>query len=561
MRHRALLFVTYGLLGHVALRPSPLPSQPAPQSSMVPAPHPVYDWLYEQRLAGRLPAYAYEMRPMTRGTIAAHLARLASRPAELSSGEQRLLRDFRNEFDMDRLAGNRAFTRDFVTDLPSSFVTAIRERRDPALYAGYSRDSTLSGALWVAVGAGSASYREGAQAPGAYTTSRAMRAFVNTRWGLGWHLEMDDLWTGGDRELVVRHPRYGGELVKASSSSAYQYESFLSFKARWVEASLGRGAQALGPGITDPLVMREGAPFLGTFRLVLGTPRLNLTYLHSRLYADPVTDTSLAYQGRNIIRRTAPERHLVQQRVNWQPSDRLTLTAWQSMVYANRGIDLDYLNPALPLVFAQNIGKGDTDNLMLGADAVLRPWRGTELFGSFLVDDTRDSWGPFEKAASFGVQQRLLPGVRVGVGYTMIDPWIYTHYMRLNAYEDRGEFLGPQFGPNTEELSARVTAWLPLRTRVMAGVRHQKRGLDPVNAVGVPTACVGGTLRCGNASGTVQQRFLGADINVVRRRELEAYSEIIRGLPFTFSLRDDRVVQGAQLVSNRYMDLRFRFGY
>jgi hypothetical protein len=549
------------LTGALMVRSALGQAQAISQPSMVPATHPVYDWLYEQRLAGRIPTYTYEQRPMTRGTIAAHLAKVAQDSASLSPIERHLLRDFLNEFDMRRLVANRAFTKETFAHPPGSIIRAIIARRDPVLYAGFSGDSTVSGAIWAARGRGWAYYDLDDKFEGGYTSSKAARLFLNTTWGVGWHFEIDNLYSYSVRDLVLQNPRYGGELVKPGETGAYQYDTWGTYKAKWLEVAMGRGAQALGPAITDPLVLREGAPFFGTLRAVIGTPKLNLTYLHSTLFAPTTIDTILL-QGQPIATRVSPERHLVQQRINYQPIDRLSLTAWSSIVYSNRAVDLDYLNPVLPLFFAQNIMKGDRDNLLIGGDAVVRPWHGTEVFGSLLIDDAGLD-GKYKGAKSIGIQQRLLPGLRLGAGYTATDPEAYTHWQQLNAYSEHDKFLGPEFGPNAEELSARLTAWLPLRTRLMVGVRSQKLGLNPVDSLGDVVSCAGGGLQwCdGSSPWVMRSRFAGADVQVVHRFEAEAYTELIRGVPLIFSVRDDRVVKGTQLKSNYYMEVRYRYGY
>src|SRR5690349_12656483 len=99
------------------------------QASIVPASHPVYDWLLQERIEGRLPTYQHEVRPMSRATIVGHLKTLAAMEDKLSAGERKLLNDFRNEFEMDRLVANRGWTGPFLRGLPGSIPGAIRDRR------------------------------------------------------------------------------------------------------------------------------------------------------------------------------------------------------------------------------------------------------------------------------------------------------------------------------------------------------------------------------------------------------------------------------------------------
>ncbi len=548
-------------LGSIALQPMTARAQ----ASIVPALHPVYDWLADQRVAGRLPQYQFEVRPMARAEIIAQLRTLAAMESSLSEGERRLLRDFRNEFEQERLEANRGFTADFFRKLPSALWPAIRDRRDPVIYAGTSADSMVSGAVYVAKGAGTLSLTNGSDRRSGYVTTGAVRGFLNTRFGLGWHFEADNIWTATDAALIRQLPRYDTEAMKPYSTSSYEYESFVSYRSpKYFELVMGRGSQAMGAGVTDPLILRADAPYFGMMRLRLGTPRFNFVYLHGALHTNAVDET-MAYQGNPITSRVAPDRYLVSHRLTWSPHPRLSLALHEQMIYSNRGLDLNYLNPVVPMVLAQ-ARLGDRDNLLMGGDVVFRPLNGTQLVGSVLIDDVGKPgdegvhWSEIKSAMTVGIEQRLWPGMRLSLGYTATTPFVYSHWMRLNAYEDHDKPLGTALGPNGEELAARLIGWFPLRTRVMLGVRAIRRGLDPVNSAGVVTACVGGNLLCGKLE-PGRPRYVGAEIHDIRRVELEAESEVIRGFPIAFRLRDDQVTRGTQLRSQRFVDLRFRFGF
>src|SRR5690606_19689394 len=68
------------------------------QPEIVPAEHAVYDFLHAQRVAGRLPAYRHEVRPMDRATVLRHLDTLAARDDRLSGTARYWLGEYRREF-------------------------------------------------------------------------------------------------------------------------------------------------------------------------------------------------------------------------------------------------------------------------------------------------------------------------------------------------------------------------------------------------------------------------------------------------------------------------------
>ena len=536
-----------------------VPGQGIAQASMVPATHPVYDWLLQQRVAGYLPEYQHEVRPMSRATIREHIQTLEALGDRLSPTNRRLLVDFLNEFDIQRLVANRAFTRAFVRGLPRSLVGAIRERRDPVLYAGYSGDSVVSGAAWAMIGNGALSLKERDATSASYITLSGGKAFLNTSFGLGYHLEIDNISATNSRPLIQRIPRWGTEALKPNSDASYAYETFLSFRTKkYFEASLGRGAQSLGAAVVDPLVLRVDAPFLSNVRVRLGTSRFNFVYMHAQLYATTANDT-LIYGGVPIVERHAVTRYLVSHRLTWRPSATLTFAAHEQIVYANRGLELNYLSMVTPFIFLQ-AGLGDQDNLLAGTDVTWRPRRGTELLASMLVDDVNDTFGRYQKIALVGIEQRLTPTLRLGASYTASDPWVYTHHFRLNTYETHNKPLGAELGPNAEKWAARLTAWLPFRTRVMGGYRFIRHGLNPVDAQGNVIADAGGDLlRAIHVE--ARSRYANADMHDIRRVELDAETELIRGLNLALRVRDDRPIKGAQLPASRFIDFRLRFGF
>jgi len=554
--HRlSLIFVACALLFAAPIRA---------QSSLVPALHPVYDWLQMQRVNGLLPTYQHEVRPQSRATVLELLHALDRDSLKLGRVHRNLLRDFLNEFDMDRLIANRLFTRDFAKQLPSSFPAAIRNRRDPVLYAAQSSDSTFSGAFYAEKAIGTLSLNQNGETKTGQLAIKGVKAFANTNFGLGFHIEAEHVDIAPNRELLERDEKFGsayGYRAFNEKESA-SFETFASYRRPYLEMHLGRGSLAMGAALTDPVVIRPDAPNIGFFRMQVGTPTFNLVMLQGSLYAEP-NFTEQVYNGDTIQVKVAPQRWATIQRLTWKPINQLTIALHEMTIYSGRGLDFDYLNPVNPQFFSQG-DKGDRDNTFVGMDVITRPVRGTELFGSLLVDDLNSIPGflKFDTKAilSVGARQRVLDNVQLGASYTRSDPYMYTHFQRLDTWEQSGRPLGQSIGPNATELALRVTSWLPLRTRIMLGARQIKQGLNPINSSGHQTADVGGDLFKGVPS-SYPGLFVGADVHSTRRIELEFETELVRSLKVSFKVRDDNVTGGMQLPSNRFIDFRLRYGF
>ncbi|MGV3708975.1 MAG: hypothetical protein ACO1Q7_09040 [Gemmatimonas sp.] len=543
-----------------------MPSAPVhAQSSIVPALHPVYDWLEMQRVNGLVPKYQHEVRPQSRATIVALLHGLEQDSTKLSRMHRNLLRDFLSEFDMDRLIANRLFTREFVRALPGSIPRDARNRKDPVLYAGQSRDSTFSGALYAEIGLGNLSLSENGTKRSGYLASKGFKAFANTDFGLGFHVQAQNMYIADHRELLAFDEKlgtaHGYRVAERDASSSF--ETFMSYRRPYLELHLGRGSLAMGPALTDPLVIRPEAPNIGSIRMQVGTPTLNLVLLHGSLDIDPELRTEV-FHGDTLQVKYAPQRWVSMQRLTWQPISQLTLALHEMTIYSARGIDFDYLNPVNPQFFSQ-WDKGDRDNSFAGADLVTRPIRGTELFGSLLIDDIKELGELFKLDTSkvilsVGGRQRLLQNLQLGASYTRSDAYMYSHFQRLNAWEQSGRPLGHTIGPNATEAAVRLTSWLPLRTRVMVGMRRIRKGLNPVDSTGAITRNVGGDLFEGDAN-DYPGLFNGAELHNINRLELELETELIRALNISFKLRDDKVTLGRQIPSSRFIDFRLRYGF
>lgn len=541
------------------------------QSSVVPANHPVYNWLLMQRVNGFIPEYQDEVRPMSRATVVGMLHKLEADSMKLGGAHRALLRDFLNEFDMKRLVANRLFTEEFFHNLPGSILENIPRRTDPVVYAGITTDSVFSGAFYVNYGLGEMSLKQGTSSSG-YLATKGFKIFANASFGLGFHVEADNVAIMSNRFLLARDEKWGSEYLyrmnparDASTSS----EAFVSFRAPYVEMHLGRGSSAMGPAITDPLILRPDAPNIASFRIQVGKPTLNYVYTLGHLDSDPFNTAVLNVDGDSIIVRRQYDRWVAIQRLTWQPIAKLTLAVHEMTIFSARGLDLDYLNPVNPQFFSQP-AKGDLDNSFAGFDIIARPISGTEVFSSLLIDDLvkTTSLLTFNSdttkiIATLGLRQRIRSNMQFGASYTRSDAFTYTHKFYLNAWENDGRPLGQSIGPNAKEYAARVTTWLPLRTKIMTGARFIQRGFNPVDANGKETENVGGNLLEGDLGTNLDWKglFYHADVQDIHLLELEAETEVIRGLHVSVKVQDTRVTRGLQLPTNRFVDFRLRYGF
>ena len=559
--HRSLFLVV--LL--FAFDGSALAGSARAQSSLVPANHSVYSWLEMQRVNGLVPEYQDEIRPQSRATVVGLLHELERDSTKLSHVHRQLLHDFLNEFDMSRLVENGLFKREFFRGLPKTAGTAIKARTDPFIYAGMTADSMFSGAFYLQYGLGDFRLMQNGQTSSGYLATKGFKAFVNTNFGLGFHVQADNVYMANNPSLLSHDEKWGttSRVRVEHGNASSSYEAFVSYRRKYLEMHLGNGSLSMGPAVTDPLIIRPDAPNIAFFRLQVGTPKLNFVSLQGSLEGDPFEVHAL-YQNDSITIRQASNRWVAMQRLTWQPYRKLTLALHEMSVYSGRGLDIDYLNPVSPQFFSQR-DKGDRDNLFVGSDIIARPIAGSEIFGTFLIDDIKRlgqllTLDTSKMIFTVGARQRLMQNVQLAASYTRSDAFTYTHWLRLNTWEEFGHPLGQSIGPNAKEVAFRATTWLPLRTKVMVGTRWIKQGLNPVDASGKVIKNVGGDLLAGLPN-NYPGLFHGADVHDTRRLELELQTEFIRGLNISLKIQDAKVTRGTQLPGNRFVDFRLSYGY
>lgn len=538
-------------------------AQPSAQASVVPATHSVYDWLLQQRVFGRLPEFEAEELPMSRERVLEHLRTLERDSAKMSATDRSLLRDYLNEFDFKRLESNGVLRKEFFSELPHSVIDAIRDRRDPYLYAGPVGDSTIEAALWVRKGTG---YGWTGGAPlnaFSYLYTQGARAFVNASNGLGFHAEVDISYAH-PAWIFRLDPRLGVNVpfLRDSTFPPTAYEAWVSYARRNLFIAMGKGSSVFGAAVTDPVLLRLGAPNTGQLRLTVGPPKLHLTFVQGQLDGDVRTDTTIV-NGRTDVFTSPVQRWFALTRITWNVTPRLGISLNQMNVYSQRGVDFEYLNPLLPSLYG-GLDKASTDNGFIGFDVVARPFNGTELKYSALIDDAAglgfkpigNAWAKI--ALTTGVEQRLPFDFRLGASYTRVDAYVYTSGMPTDAWEIRNVPLGAQIGPNADEVAFRLTRWLPFRTRIMIGTRHIRKGLDPLDSQGKVTI-VGGDI--GDAVDTKGPFLAGSDLQTYRLDEIQFQSELIRGLTMTGAMQSVVVIGGSRTPGTHSWLLRWSYGF
>lgn len=555
------------------------PNAVSAQSSLVPVQHPVYEWLHRQRIIGNAPSYQLEMRPISRGQVFTHLMRIDSigdaSANSLDSFDREHLQSYIREFA--RVGDQQAQSIAILPGEPNvagegAFVERVRswlsDYREPHIYAYADSVRAFAIDAW-----GSWGRTSGSEAAGDFSGFRdekGVRAFADFMGHFGLHIEAGNL-AGHSQDASVRYdPLYNKTfeaVVQEKSNSTYVEASA---SARWgpMAVSIGHGGMQVGPGRRTSLMLSRDASTFDWLRLDLDFKKFTYTALHGSLASD-VEFGQIVFPDDTVRTNYAGSRWLAIHRFDFRPFERLRLGFTEMLTYSARPTDYAYLNPIAPLFFSE-LDSGDRDNAVWVFDGTVRPIDRVEIYGTLFIDDLVTfgdifNSGPevdVDRAFDVGIDAALPYGLEAGLRYVRIDPWVYTHWQRLNTLDQRGFPLGHPLGPNATTSEVHVGAWLPKRGYVGFSVAQSKKGLNPVDANGNVVENVGGDLALGAL--TFEQGnyslFENADIQEFRTVGFEAGFEPIRALRLSVQYEKRTQSLGTRMPDFDYLTIRFRYG-
>ncbi|MEM1055822.1 MAG: hypothetical protein AAGI52_09855 [Bacteroidota bacterium] len=489
------------------------------QPDIVPAEHPVYDLLLDQRTAGHLSTYRHEMLPLGRAEILRQLDSLDVKREVLGPGPRRWLDAFRRE-----LAPPTDAIHAWVGDSDADAADLQAER-----FLAFSR--TENGEIRVTANAG-VQYRDSdgpSEIGDPIATARGAALLPELILSGHWR-DVVGVYSGtfnglqvtGDTRVLRADPEiaslyYVGFGGDAPPGSFDRSTASLRVRGGPFSAEIANERLRVGPSHVDPLIMSDGADYFPFLRAAFDQGPIRYQFVHGAL-----SDQSTFINDGTQLGLVAPERYLAMHRLEAHTAV-ASLGFTEMVVYGLRGPELAYLNPLFPIKPAEH-ALWDRDNSLFALDAVVRPVRGIELHATYLADDlnfsrigeiegNNNKWAA-QAGASIG---GLLPGVTLLAEYTRIEPYVYTHRFSAegsfyNAYTHNGFGLGHPLGPNADQWVAGGRVWLPGGLRARAIGRYARRGENPTDPETGDTIFIGGDIRNGTQPSPFTKEFLSGDV-------------------------------------------------
>lgn len=221
-----------------------------------------------------------------------------------------------------------------------------------------------------------------------------------------------------------------------------------------VRVKFGKDRGFWGNGHQSLLLSDHAADY---FFLTLNTRIWNLEYTNH------FTQMIDFIKNRNDTEGTYPRKYAVFHQLSYLPSNKLTISLFESIVYSpslpngDRGFELQYLNPIIFYRAAEQY-IGSPDNATLGLNLKYNFLRQFQLYGQVLLDDynySKRSEGSGYWGNKLGYQVGFkyidafrIPTLDLQMEYNSVRPYTYQHFNVSANYTNFGQSLGHAAGAN-----------------------------------------------------------------------------------------------------------------
>ncbi|MBN1968711.1 MAG: hypothetical protein JXR48_04290 [Candidatus Delongbacteria bacterium] len=249
--------------------------------------------------------------------------------------------------------------------------------------------------------------------------------------------------------------------VNSFSSEDYSETVFMMYNDD-MDISIGKFPFSEGTGYLNTLTLNKLRSYYDMFLFNFKYSDLKFTAAAGFLLPDDSTSYELPRQditnGEPTYRKySRREKYLASHRLEWAVTDNFSLAINENLIYGDRGVELGYLFPIMPLKWMEHY-YGDNDNSTMSFDFKYQFLKDYSVYGELFIDD--ETW---QKSLTeyYGNKWAILAGLYnsnfLSVPYlnsrfefTRVEPWVYTHKFHINRYMNANSYLGSEFGPDSE---------------------------------------------------------------------------------------------------------------
>ena len=484
----------------------------------VPLDHYAYPFIERFETKGYIDGILTDSRPLSRQEIALAIAQVMEKASEgrpISRAEKGLIEDLKIEF-ADELARlkNRGRAQTFEGTgsppgparqkytaqsprEPSSRPKSQGENPPPTRWHLYTwrdeeQDSYLVLDPVLRVGYVGRGGEIGPSPDRVLVTVKGGMARGVLKGSFGFYLNTRDTEEKGNKpfasyaDLTSRH----GLPITLHDENSVSYDetdAYVVIPLKWFQLEFGKQFNNWGPGHWGNLALSDYAPSFESFKIKAQYGRLKFTGLTGTLRTElPEYSYDAPYSGfHRVVRK---QKFIAAHRAEFMVGPNVRIGANEVIIYGERGVEVGYLIPIIFYWSEQHYIYGD-DNAALGFDITIKPMRNLKTYLEVFIDDLSlkhfdlsrgdNKWAIL--AGTFMVDPFGISDSDFRVEYVRVEPYVYTHRVPINVYENHGYVLGHRIGPNSDglfvELNHRFSRGL-LGTVSFERIRHGRNLYD-----------------------------------------------------------------------------------
>ncbi len=540
-----LHFFTLLLIALIVILSTDTPSMAAD----IPLGHPVYRFVERCEIRGLLDHPLSGSRPYSRLTVARCLAEIDHRTKELNPVEKRQLDYYRFLFadELNRLGESQAEgympSWNRYSDLPllRSLNIFTNDRDLLSVYGddwGFVANANFSGST----------RREEACVIGGEPGSEMIlsNGFEARLYWQRFELfgAATDAQVSGDPACfdTVRYPYRKYASTGKDNFDFYDTETSLGYEDSRILVQFGKGKNRWGHGKTGSLALSNHALPYTHFRARGHFGSFEMTYLHGKLVQEPPIFEALDTLDNGAVRKHYADKYLAGHRIQIDITRDLQLGFFETVIYGERGFELEYLHPLMFLRGAEHYTR-DRDNMFLGFDLRLKLFQRLSLHAEVLFDDLQ-----FSKITSDTSKNKhaILIGAKVvdplGLSnslafleYAYVRPYVYTHKFPINVATHYGAGMGYPGQPNSDVMAAGLDVHLMRELVVTIRAQRSRHGANTAGGLNF-----GGFIRQSEKdNGEPLVPLLEGDLETTNRIELGAAFEPLYDLHMYFNFGHD----------------------
>jgi hypothetical protein len=467
------------------------------QEETVPVGHPVYTFLKRMDIKGKLERYRDAALPLSRRSVVDYLEEIDTHRSGVSVSDQGWLDDFLSEFHFDA-TGSLERVRSVLGEQGGTAATGrAAEFRNAEKFLYASNDSLTSLFVNALVDVDVRAIRGDALGSEQSEYLQFGGRIRGTALGhIGFMAQATNAQFWGSRELLQRDPvisrSYG---IYTTDAKNFDFsEGYIRYGSKLFSIEVGQQRLLWGVGQGQPMLLSENPQVFPAIRMDIEYKSLKYTFLHgwilgqrSSITFEIPQDTAAAY-----LEPVIADKYVAGHRFEFSFPGVLDFGFTEMYIYANRSVDLAYLNPFVLLESAQR-SRGERDNGSWAFDLRTRCFDGIQFYGTIFYDDIHvgelftNVW--YDRYAWQGglvyADVLTIPNTTLYAEYTRVEPWVYGHNRsREGSFTSGPYLLGPRIGPNADSWYFRLDVTPTRNLFLSARVLIPRKGQNVYDASG-----------------------------------------------------------------------------